>query len=488
MTKTREQIEKEYEAASSRQGFSYGSLLGIILNSENNSEEEKAAAFKLLEKKATEYWIADAQYYLSLYYKDKGENALALDWCTSAAYQGNQNAQAHLASLYQNGIGVSKDDEMARFWIAKISQKELPKLSPRIIGFITEEEITQSLKKQFYTEIADENTIPLAERYEKGLGAIRSEEIALKYYEESDSSLAKFRRALYYIKSQNTEQHAMAFELFKKACDDKSLSEKDRAEAKLQMAICYKNGKGTPKDELMASDYYMDAAYAGSIPAQLYLIDAYQKGDKKGLDKNYTKALYWTKVVAQTHYKNNPIAAGNFYEKLEKNIADDLAKSSADKNLAEKQKQLLLSRRRAKYWYDLATGKTIEKATGKEQQEAEKKLTNYADCEIDKDEAFREPPLVDEYLAQECKEKATPENRKVLLELARRYEEGNGVVKNPDRAKDIKADLGERFIETSYNEDLDEDQNVSLNDPTTSTQKRSANNLAQSSSKRTHQL
>ncbi len=69
-----------------------------------------------------------------------------------------------------------------------------------------------------------------------------------------------------------------------------------------QLASAYEHGRGVPKDQAAALDWYTRGANAGHAEAQFALGEAYEKG-RFGVAKDKAQALEWYKKAAAQGHK-----------------------------------------------------------------------------------------------------------------------------------------------------------------------------------------
>ena len=76
------------------------------------------------------------------------------------------------------------------------------------------------------------------------------------------------------------------------------LAEQGVAEAQLNLALMYANGRGVPQDYAEAMKWYRKAAEQGHAEAQVNLGIMYQNG--KGVPQDYVQAYMWFNLAAST--------------------------------------------------------------------------------------------------------------------------------------------------------------------------------------------
>src|SRR5205823_5043060 len=91
-------------------------------------------------------------------------------------------------------------------------------------------------------------------------------------------------------KSENDNKF-MQYEEYRKAAENGNKS------AMNNLALCYKNGKGTEKDLEKTFYWFQKAAKGDHINAQYNLALSYYNGE--GTEKNLEKAFYWCQKAAE---------------------------------------------------------------------------------------------------------------------------------------------------------------------------------------------
>lgn len=219
------QLVAVYLALSVWAGFAIGGPLDDARTAYDRKDYSAAfAAYKALAIKGN----ADAQYTLGNMY-DKGiglpqDAQLAVYWYRKAADQGDMGAQFLLGGMYYYGRGVPRDFQRAVHWVRKAADQGL----------------------------ADAQSV-LGVMYEEGTGVPKSDQQALIWY--------------------------------RKAADQ------GNALAQNNLGACYENGTGVSKNDPQAVFWYRKAAEQGHSAAQANLGRMY--GDGKGVPKNDQQALLW---------------------------------------------------------------------------------------------------------------------------------------------------------------------------------------------------
>lgn len=170
--------------------------------------------------------------------QDLGE-AFALAY--QGAESGDDEAQIMLGGMYENGLGVPKDDAAALSWYEKAKQQG----SPAADAYI------QSLNSR--KEAAASGQLPdwMSGYIDMAEGGDASAMYAIGY--------------MYYLGQAIPQDYAKAVEWFTKA------AEKNYDFGLFFLAECYKNGQGVPADIEKAKEYYRKAADLGNDAAKTAL-------------------------------------------------------------------------------------------------------------------------------------------------------------------------------------------------------------------------
>lgn len=112
---------KAYElfTKSAKQGFDVAEYnLGTMYYFGRGVKQDEARAFEWFTKSASQ-GFADAQFALGMMYYLKQDYTNALEWFGKSAEQEVVHAQTHLAMMYDNGYGVPKNPDTAKYWFAR---------------------------------------------------------------------------------------------------------------------------------------------------------------------------------------------------------------------------------------------------------------------------------------------------------------------------------------------------------------------------------
>jgi len=183
--------------------------------------------------------------------------AAALLACTREANAGNQPAQRNLGTIYDQGLGVSKDPAQAAIWFRKAAE----------------------------TGNRDA-TFQLATMYENGRGVPQDQKQALDWYRKAAllgdaDSQVKLGRAYMDGKMVNKDE-GEASAWFQRAADQGNFYALNR------LGAMYIDGKGVHKDEARGVKLFQAAAAKGDAQGQFNLAAMYAKG--RGIQKSDSAA------------------------------------------------------------------------------------------------------------------------------------------------------------------------------------------------------
>jgi TPR repeat protein len=248
-------------------------------------------------KKATEQNLVPAIYNLAYILENNKKNHQeAFIWYKKAAELNHGTSQLILANMYQNGLGVEKDNIEAKKWF--------------------EEAIKNNVENAEYG---------FAEFLETNGDKTKAVDL-YKEASTNDSVLANYKLANIYLKDKNKKHLAM--DLFKKAAEKehhpaqqklaslynakkdykkaafwyKKSADNGNIEAQYSLGVLYLKGLGVEKDLDKATLLFIQAASEGNTKAQYSLAIRYLKGD--GIEKNYYEAAKWLTRAAEKGHSN----------------------------------------------------------------------------------------------------------------------------------------------------------------------------------------
>ena len=203
----------------------------------------------------------------------------AIYWYRESANKGNATAQYNLGNLYRQGIGVTRNDEVAADWYRKAAAKGyVDAINWLGVLYQRGQGVPQDYKKavEYYRQAADKGNFygesNLAYMYKEGLGVVKDYDQAFYWYQKSVKQG--------YMNAQNW------------------------------LGVLYQNGNGTTQDYEQAMYWYKKADEQGDMYAPGNIGFMYLNGN--GVTKDISQAMYWFKRAADRGYEK----AKNKYEEL----------------------------------------------------------------------------------------------------------------------------------------------------------------------------
>lgn len=211
---------------------------------------------------------------------ETGNKAVALDWFTKAAAQGDAAAQSNLGYMYATGTGVDADDTTAAGWYRNAAQSGLPRAQAALALF-----------------------------YEKGRGVEADQTEALRWYQTAAQSglpAAQIRLGQLQAAGQtdiaDAQQAAQWVAMAAGAGDKAALQWLETAArnnqpiAQGRLAHLLDDSGAVPTDPGRALELYRSAADAGDPFSQLQLGLRYAAG--AGVEQDYVEAHKWVNLSA----------------------------------------------------------------------------------------------------------------------------------------------------------------------------------------------
>ena len=240
--------------------------------------------------------------------KDEKE---AVKWYTKAAEQGDVSAMSNVGWCYETGNGVTKDEKEAVKWYTKAAEKG-DAIGQRCLGWcyasgtgVTKDEM-EAVK--WYTKSAEQGNSVGQRRlgwcYANGVGVAKDEKEAVKWYTKAaEQGEAVGQRLLgwcYDTGNGVVQDYKEAVRWYTKA------AEKGDGTAQSNLGWCYAYGKGVAKDKKEAVRWYTKSAEQGNAAGQQHLGWCYDTGngvlkDEKEAVKWYTKAAEQGDATAQSN-------------------------------------------------------------------------------------------------------------------------------------------------------------------------------------------
>lgn len=276
-------------------------------------------------KRQAEAGNASAQYALGLRFSEgKGvaqDPAQALVWWRKAAEQGNATAQHKLGVSYMHGEGITSDLALGMEWIHKAAergyaeaQEELGRVYDDLYDYGLNEPKDPTKAAAWYRKAADQKLAyaqyRLGELFYHGKGVSKDAAQAAVWWRkaaEQGDVYAQINLGLKYAKGEGMpKDFPQAVVWWRKAAEPRgqmwegSSGEKspDQGDASAQFYLgwAYDNGKGVPKDDAQAVDWYRKAAEQGYADAQNALGFSYDHGE--GVSRDVLRAYMWFNLAA----------------------------------------------------------------------------------------------------------------------------------------------------------------------------------------------
>ncbi len=311
--------------------------------------DKKEAESILLDyyKKTTLEGSREAEYSLSLYYKDKNldmamemlENLCKIDYPNSyyqlgviyntlfnndyeksyiyflkGAKLGHRGCQNQLGLMYRFGYGVEKDLQESFNWYLK-SAKGGHVAAQNNLGFMykngygVEKNYIEALNWYKASALNGNSSaqVNLAFMYREGLGIEKNYEEALKWYKkasENGNINGQVNLAKMYLEGLGTEKnYSLALKLLKIGVKN------NNHQAKTYLAHMYQYGLGLNKDENYAKELYEEVVKSGFSLAQYF----YGKLLIEGEQKDYEQGIKYLKKSAKQKNTEAMLYLANIY-------------------------------------------------------------------------------------------------------------------------------------------------------------------------------
>ncbi|KAG0231919.1 hypothetical protein BGW41_002002 [Actinomortierella wolfii] len=235
----------------------------------------------------------------------------AFYWYLRAAKQGNMLAQYRLGEVYFQGKGTPQSDTEACTWYRRSAEQGCGEAQFQLgwmfaNGRGVEKNDTEALL--WYQRAADNNNISaqinLGWKYLKGQGVVKSETAGVRWFrkaaEGGDATAQNLLGTLYFKGLGVQRSYEEAFFWFRKA------AEKGDAVAQNNLGWMYENGRGVARDNAEAFIWYHKAADQGEALAQNSIGWMYEHGQGVAHDNDvaacwYRKAAEQGNSLAQTN-------------------------------------------------------------------------------------------------------------------------------------------------------------------------------------------
>ena len=248
---------------------------------------------------ASSQFLAGFLYEGEMWFWDRDDKA-AVKWYKKAVSQGETSAQYHLGRLYFKGRGVPHNDVEAARWFEKAAEKG-HLLAQCYLGFMYEagRGVGKDVAKaaSFYQKAASQGEsfaqFHLGRMYEAGRGVPKDEqkamELFLKAAEEGEHAYAKIADTPYQILVRSGDSFALR-----------------------HLGKIYEEGRGVPKDEQKALEWFEKAVKWGNAFAKNDLGKMYAEG--RGVPQDVKKAVELFEKAAEKGYAEAQFQLGKMYE------------------------------------------------------------------------------------------------------------------------------------------------------------------------------
>jgi TPR repeat protein len=314
-----------------------------LVDAEENFKEQKTIFTKLQEM--AKRGDGSSQISLARMYQKginiKQDDELAFYWFRQASNLGYSQAQLMVANILDKGIGTDKNHAEALVLYKKLAKKNnakalyyLGKLysnSPETIdkGF---EYALLSAKKDYVLA-----QYLVAQIYHVGNKKFRDLKQAKYWYQKAaqqGNTKAQYNLANFYYLGNGTEKSfKKAFKWYQKA------AKQGHVRAQYSLGLRYLLGKGVDKDYKKATKWLLASAKQGNAFAQYSVALRYALG--QGVEKNLSEKIFWFKKAAVQNHQQAQYSLGIYYlSKGEQKIAIKYLEKAAVSGHSLAQKKL----------------------------------------------------------------------------------------------------------------------------------------------------
>jgi TPR repeat protein len=279
------------------------------------------ATVRRLVKPLADAGNAKAQNYLGLLYDDglgvPRNDAQAVVWYRRAADQGNAAAQYNLGRLYDNGHGVPQDDAQAMAWYRKAADQGDARAQTSVgAAYESGRGVARDPAQaaEWYRKAADQDhpsaELYLGHMYTTGNGVAQDYRQALEWFRKAadhGSAAAEYYLGYLYSEGMGVPQNlGEAVAWYRKAADH------NYAGAQTNLGAAYEAGRGVPQDFAQAAVWYRKAADQGNAVAQFNLGKLYSSG--RGVPQDHRQAMKWYREAAGQDHAGAGFSIGNAYD------------------------------------------------------------------------------------------------------------------------------------------------------------------------------
>ena len=247
---------------------------------------------------------------------EEGDYSQAVKYFRSAAENGYADAQNRLGVRYQNGEGVTENDEEAFKWYMKAAQQGHMKAQRNVgdcycLGNGVAENVEEAFK--WYMKAAQQDDAYaqywIGYCYYIGIGIAENDTEAFKWYmkaaqQDYDEAQCAVGEC-YYFGNGVAENKTEAFKWFMKA------AQQDEINAQYAVGYCYDFGDGVAENKTEAFKWYMKVAEQGDSDAQYKVGLLYSRGGAVMLDR--TEAFKWFMKAAEQGNADAQLEVGKCY-------------------------------------------------------------------------------------------------------------------------------------------------------------------------------
>jgi len=240
--------------------------------------------------------------------------------CFEAAQQNNPRAQAHLASLYYSGAGVTRDFDEALKWYKKAALAGNTGAQISVgtfyrLGLVGKKPSYDEALKWYQMAYAngsrDKSALQIAALYERGFNGKPDYGNAKKYYKiaaELGSATASMRLGeIAYSGLDGKENVSEAMKWYHKGAKSGS------GFCMYSIGACYLDGKGVKQSDKQAFNYFTRAAQVGDEAGMYGLGCLYMDGRGTAVDPQ--AALRWLRQASDKGLSDATAKIGTIYEK-----------------------------------------------------------------------------------------------------------------------------------------------------------------------------
>lgn len=301
------------------------------------------------------------------------------------AERNNSRANSLLAELYDKGIRVEKNQDLALKFYEKSALSGLENANIYLFNhYLDAEDMTVAHLQNaltWFTRASNAGNNPIADYalahiYSQGLGVDVDMDKAIKFYQRAadENFVLSYEHLgnLYLLEENDPKKISEALLLFQRAANEdiptaqyklgymyaeglgvkqdyetarfwyQRAANHNLLEAHIALGLIYENGLSIDKDNALAYNHYRIAAEAGSITGQNSIARSFERGI--GVEKDLERAIYWYSQAAEQKDGNAEYNLGRIFEEYKEVANIDVAKfwyeKAAESNISEAKKAL----------------------------------------------------------------------------------------------------------------------------------------------------